>query len=154
MSNISLGIQGSVFNIAVRIIIIGVMMTLIEFIAGLIFIKGMKIKLWDYSNRRGNILGIICPAFSLIWLVVGSIYFFFFNGLLVDAINFISENLIYSFFIGGVMGMMVVDFAYSLHLGLKLKQIRDTRAVRFEELKNEFRRRRDEFAAELKARRR
>lgn len=38
---------------------------LLEYVTGLIFIKGMKIKLWDYSDRRGNIQGIICPLFSL-----------------------------------------------------------------------------------------
>ena len=44
-----------------------VLLTLIEYIAGIIFIKGMHIKLWDYSSRWGNIQGIICPLFSIIW---------------------------------------------------------------------------------------
>ncbi len=49
---------GSIFwDKIIIILIMGVVMTLIEYIAGLIFIKGMKIKLWDYSNRRGNIQG-------------------------------------------------------------------------------------------------
>lgn len=151
VSNIPLGIENAVLNILVKILLIGVMMTLTEFFAGLIFIRGMKIRLWDYSGRKGNVMGIICPAFSLIWLAVGSLYFFFINGLLVGAINFISENLVYSFFIGGVVGMMIVDFAYSLHLGLKLKQLREARTVRFEELKKEFRRRRDVLLTELKS---
>ena len=30
----------------------------------------------DYSDRKGNIMGIICPSFSLIWLLVGSLYYF------------------------------------------------------------------------------
>ena len=54
------------------ILIMGVAMTLIEYVAGLIFIKGMKIKLWDYSNRWGNIQGVICPLFSLFWTVAYS----------------------------------------------------------------------------------
>ena len=37
---------------------------LLEFLAGLIFVKGFKVKLWDYSNMKGNILGIVCPVFS------------------------------------------------------------------------------------------
>lgn len=49
----------------VLLAIICAVMTLIEYIAGLIFIKGMGIKLWDYSARPGNIQGIICPLFSL-----------------------------------------------------------------------------------------
>ena len=83
VSNMPLGITIPVWDIIVRVVIIGVGMTLIEFIAGLIFIKGCKIKLWDYSNRKGNIMGIICPSFSLIWLVVGSLYYFLLNPVLV-----------------------------------------------------------------------
>ena len=83
ISNISLGINIEWVNIVLKIIIIAISMTLIEFIAGLIFIKGLKVKLWDYSNQKGNIMGIICPSFSLIWLVVGSLYYFFVNPFLL-----------------------------------------------------------------------
>ncbi len=38
---------------------IGILMTLIELIGGLIFIKGMNMRLWDYSDRKFNFEGII-----------------------------------------------------------------------------------------------
>ena len=79
MSNIPLGIKSLFLDTIIRIVIIGFGMTLTEFIAGLIFIKGFKIKLWDYSNCKGNIMGIICPIFSFAWLVVGSLYYFLLN---------------------------------------------------------------------------
>ena len=115
VSNIDFGITIEWVDIIVKILLIGVGMTLIEFIAGLIFIKGMGIRLWDYSDRKGNIMGIICPIFSLAWLLVGSLYYFFVNPFLVNAINWISENLIYTYFVGMVVGMIIVDFAYSVH---------------------------------------
>ena len=138
ISNIPLGIDILVWDVIVRILIIGVGMTLIEFIAGLIFIKGFGIKLWDYSNRKGNIMGIICPIFSLAWLAVGSLYYFLLNPLLVDGISWISENLIYTYFVGGVVGMMLVDFSYSVHLATKLKEFNELQGLRFEEFKKEF----------------
>lgn len=138
VSNIPLGIDGHIWDVIIRIIIIGVGMSLIEFLAGLIFIKGLGIKLWDYSNRKGNIMGIICPSFSLIWLVVGSLYYFFLNPVLVQGITWIAENLIYTYFIGAVIGAMIVDFAYSIHLATKLKVFNEYRALRFEEFKKEF----------------
>ena len=138
VSNIPLGIELQAVDIIVHILIIGVGMTLIEFIAGLIFIKGFKVKLWDYSDRKGNIMGIICPSFSLIWLVVGSLYYFFLNPLLVQGISWISENLIYTYFVGGVMGAICVDFAYSIHLATKLKEFKELQDLRFEEFKVEF----------------
>jgi uncharacterized membrane protein len=42
VSNINLGITNQAVDIIVRILIIGLGMTVIEFIAGLIFIKGLK----------------------------------------------------------------------------------------------------------------
>ena len=127
VSNIPLKIDNQVVDIIIRIIIIGVGMTLIEFIAGLIFIKGCGIKLWDYSNRKGNIMGII--------LVLG--------------ISWISENLIYTYFIGAVIGAMIVDFAYSIHLATKLKQFKELQNLRFEEFKKELKRRINDLKSKL-----
>ena len=141
ISNIPLGINNEVWDIITRILIIGVGMTLIEFIAGLIFIKGLKVKLWDYTDRKGNIMGLICPSFSIAWLLVGSLYYFFINPFLVQGIAWISENLIYTFFVGIVVGMMIVDFAYSIHLATKLKEFSELQSLRFEEFKSEFKRR-------------
>lgn len=138
VSNIPLGITNQIADIIVRILIIGVGMTVVEFIAGLIFIKGLKVKLWDYSNRKGNIMGIICPSFSLIWLVVGSLYYFLLNPFLVEGISWISENLIYTYFVGMVMGAMAVDFTYSIHLATKLKEYKEIANLRFEDFKKEL----------------
>ena len=38
-------------------LLMAVAITLLEYVAGVIFIHGMKIKLWDYSDRWGNIGG-------------------------------------------------------------------------------------------------
>ena len=145
VSNIPLGLESQILDALIRIIIIGVGMTLIEFIAGLIFIKGFKIKLWDYSNRKGNIMGIICPIFSVAWLAVGSLYYFFLNTLLVQGISWISDNLIYTYFVGAVIGAILVDFSYSVHLATKLKEFSELQNLRFEEFKKEFKRRVNEI---------
>ena len=41
--------------------------TLIEFITGVILNICLGLDMWDYSNMPGNVLGQICPEFSLIW---------------------------------------------------------------------------------------
>ena len=135
ISNMPLGISNQVWDIIVRILIIGIGMTLVEFIAGLIFIKGMGIKLWDYSDRKGNIMGIICPIFSLAWLAVGCLYYFLLNPVLISGLEWLSENVIYTFFIGIVIGMMIVDTAYSIHLATKLKEFKEAQSMRFEDFK-------------------
>lgn len=117
------------------VVLIGVSLTLIELIAGLIFIKGLHIKLWDYSDRWGNFKGIICPLFSLIWFAVGCLYYFLLNPALVKAIEWISTNTIYAYFIGAVIGAMVVDTCYSLSVGIKLKKAAGDIVVKYEQFK-------------------
>lgn len=109
--------------IVLKVVLITITMTVVEYIAGLIFIKGMGIKLWDYSDRWGNIQGIICPLFTLFWGLAGAGYLFLLDPILVDFIYQLSQNIIYCFFVGIVVGMMIVDFAYSIHLGVKLSKI-------------------------------
>ena len=140
VSNIPLGIESKAVDTILRILIIGIGMTLDEFVAGLIFIKGFKIKLWDYSNRKGNIMGIICPSFSLIWLAVGSLYYFLVNPVLVKGIIWLSNNLIYTYFVGSVIGAMIVDFAYSIHLATRIKEYKELSNLRFEDFKKELKR--------------
>ena len=48
----------------VLFLLMALSVTLIEYFAGLIFIKGMHVKLWDYSDEKWNIQGIICPKFT------------------------------------------------------------------------------------------
>lgn len=148
ISNIPFGMNIYWLEVIIKILIIGVGMTLIEFIAGLIFIKGMGIKLWDYSDRKGNIMGLICPIFSLAWLAVGSLYFFLVNPFLVKGVLWISENLIYTYFVGIVIGMMIVDFSYSVHLATKLKEFKQENDLRFEEYKKIIRKRFKELKRE------
>lgn len=141
VSNLNFGITNQAVDIILHVLIIGVGMTVIEFFAGLIFIKGLKIKLWDYSNRKGNIMGIICPTFSVIWLAAGSLYYFLLNPILVNGIAWISDNLIYTYFVGGVVGAMIVDFAYSVHLATKLLDYKELASLRFEDFKKELKKR-------------
>ena len=94
-------------------------------------------------------MGIICPIFSLIWLAVGSLYYFLLNPILVQGISWISENLIYTYFVGGVVGAMIVDFAYSIHLATKLKEFKEYKDLRFEEFKKEFKNRVKELKGKL-----
>ncbi len=122
-------------NVLIILIAIGIGLTLIELIAGLIFIKGLHMKLWDYSNQWGNFKGLICPLFSLIWFGAGVAYYFLLNPILIEALYFISEFPLYVFFIGIVIGMMIVDFCYSLHVGLMIKKYADAASVKFEEFK-------------------
>lgn len=97
-------------------------MTLVEYITGLIFIKRMKVKLWDYSDRPGNIQGIICPLFTFFWGLIGAAYYLFLHPLFVKAVNWINYNEIYSFFIGIYFGIFIIDLFYSFNVVSKIRK--------------------------------
>jgi uncharacterized membrane protein len=105
----------------ITIIIMGVIMTLIEYIAGIIFIKGMKIKLWDYSNRWGNIQGIICPLFSLFWTIVGAVYLFVIDPFVIGWVEWFVRNIAFAFVVGFFFGVFAVDLAHSINLSVRIR---------------------------------
>ncbi len=104
------------------ILLIGLVMTLLELIAGLIFIKGLKIKLWDYSHLKGNYKGLICPLFSFIWMMIGVIYWFGIRPPILDLVNiFINYIWVLTLFIGFYYAILLVDFINSLKLSINAK---------------------------------
>lgn len=46
------------------------LITAVEFVTGCVVNLRMGLQVWDYSRRRGNLLGQICPLFSLCWLLL------------------------------------------------------------------------------------
>lgn len=44
--------------------------TLAEFISGVLLNMVFKLSVWDYSNMPFNLLGQVCPAFSIIWFLL------------------------------------------------------------------------------------
>ncbi len=44
--------------------------TAVEFATGLLVNRDYRV--WDYRNRRGNILGQICPMFMALWIPVAA----------------------------------------------------------------------------------
>ncbi len=121
----------------ILILIAGVLLTALEYIAGLIFIKGMKIKLWDYSKRPGNIQGIICPLFSLIWTAAAAVYILFIHGYVISWVAWFVNHLGFAFFVGLFFGVFIVDLAHSMNLSVKIRKFAKERGivVAYEKLK-------------------
>lgn len=116
-------------------------MTLLEYIAGLIFIKGMNLKLWDYSDEWGNLQGIICPRFSFFWALLGAVYYFLIHPHIIDALSWFADNLAFSFVVGCFFGVFAVDLCYSFSLAGKIRKfaVENKILIRYELLKQEFR---------------
>lgn len=128
-------------NSLLIIVIMGLAMTLIEYIAGLIFIKGMKVKLWDYSDRWGNIQGIICPLFSVLWTLVGAIFYFVIDPFVMEWVKWFVNHIAFAFVVGFFFGVLVIDLCHSVNLTLRIRAFAKERGivVRYEKLKENIR---------------
>lgn len=138
-------------NIYVRnivlFIIMAIVVTFIEYVAGEIFIKRMKIKLWDYEKEWGNIKGIICPKFSFFWAVLSVLYYFFLHPNILKSLEWLSAHLTFLFFMGFFYGIFVLDFWYTMNMMSRIKAFAEEYEiiVRYEMLKESIRLKNEEL---------
>ena len=134
-------IENVLINKILLILCMSICMTIIEYIAGIISLKLAKVRLWDYSKEWGNIQGIICPKFSLVWALLGVAYYFFIHPHILGALEWLSQNLAFSFVIGLFFGVFIIDIAYSSQLVIKIKLFADENdvIVKYENLKSYIR---------------
>ena len=121
-------------------------MTGIGYLAGLLALRVAKVRLWDYTDQWGNIQGIICPKFSLAWAVLGALYYFLIHPRILGALDWLSRNLAFSFFIGLFFGFFLIDVVNSANLTAKLRRFAQENdvVVRFEAVKESIRQRKEE----------
>lgn len=134
-------------DVLIIFVVMAVVMTVIEYIAGLIFVKGMNVKLWDYTDEKLNIQGVICIKFTAIWGALGTAYFFTLNNHVENWVEWLSHHLTFSFFIGMFFGVFAVDLGYTLQLSAKIRRfaVENEVVVKYEELKHFLREQRLEL---------
>ncbi len=149
----------------IPITIMGCSMILLEFIAGIIFVKGFKVRLWDYTNMRGNIMGIICPVFSVIWFLVAIIFYYALTPFVYSAFHISFAYMFGSttsgsvahfgfiFLLGLVYGIFLVDLVKSIGLFGKISHFAKTSNIvaRYEKLNEEQKKQRKEYKEKLVA---
>ncbi len=145
---------------------IWVSLVLLEFMAGLIFVKGFKVRLWDYSNMKGNIMGIICPLFNLIWLAVDVLFYYALDPFVYEALvtmyGFMfaggeagtTVNFVFIFVLGIVYGIFIIDTITSMNLFGKISSAarKAGEVLNWEKTKEERRKRNRELREQLENR--
>lgn len=115
-------IENKIIRQTVLFIFMALCITLIEYIAGLIFIKGMKIKLWDYSKNRGNIQGIICPLYTFFWYVLSAVYYFLIHPKILNWLYWFTNHLTFCLVVGFFYGVFSIDIVYSFRIMNRLRR--------------------------------
>ena len=121
--------DNAVIRTVVIILSMAVVMTIVELIAGEIFILKMKIRLWDYRKQWGNYKGIICPLFSGIWALVGAIYYLGVHSWLPEVVDYLIAQDYMLFIFGVFYGLFVSDFAYALQVSAKIKKFAEENGI-------------------------
>lgn len=127
----------NVYGDILIIVIIAILMTLIELIGGIFLLKVLNLRLWDYRDQPGNIMGVICPVFSLIWGAIGAFYYLVLHKIVIDELYWLSQNLAFSFVVGLFFGLFIIDLLSSARQASAIKKYGDINnvVVKFEELK-------------------
>ena len=122
-------------------------MTLIEYLTGLVLLKHFSLRLWDYSKRPGNVQGLICPLFSFIWAALGAVYYFLVHPYILNALDWLANNLAFSFVIGYFFGVFTIDVAYSSRIVSRIKRFAEENdlIVKYENLKANLQKIREQY---------
>lgn len=127
-----------------------------EYLIGTIMLSVAHIRLWDYFDCKCNINGIICPQHSFYWMFLSAVYYFLIHPHTLNALDWLSHNLAFSFGIGFFYGIFVIDAAYSTHIMNYISRFADENqiVIRVESLKKYiqegFKQRKPRFLLSLK----
>ena len=82
-------------NVILKAIIGGFLITIIEFIVGIVFNVFLNKEIWDYTEMPLNLLGQICLPFSIVWIILSFPAIFvctFCNGRFLPWLLMLSES--------------------------------------------------------------
>lgn len=70
------GLMNEIFDwmtpLIIQMLSCALLITVVEFVSGLILNVWLRLNVWDYSNLRFNILGQICPQFTILWFFLSA----------------------------------------------------------------------------------
>lgn len=100
-----------------------------EYIVGIMLEKMFNTKYWDYSNKKFNIHGRICLENSVIWGVLGVAFTELIHPSMIDIVQKIPKNILIIFNISIIL-YMIIDFIVT---AIKLNKI-NIKLVKFNEI--------------------
>lgn len=86
----------------------------LELIAGLIFIRWLRIPLWNYNESKNNYKGIICPKFIVLWASICILFYFLLYTPLLQAAIWCQSREFMIFLFGLFYGIFTADLIYSV----------------------------------------
>ena len=130
-------------NLVILFIISIVVLTIWEYLVGVLLEKLFHTKYWDYSKNKFNFQGRICLMNSIFWGILGVVFVKYIHPFIENLLNKIDiQILIFVYVILGIV--MLVDAIVSV---VKIKNIKAT-LEKIEKLNNEIKEKLRELAEE------
>ena len=135
-------IDNEVAKRIILFVIMAICMTIIELIAGIVLLKFFNLRLWDYTDEKFNYKGFICLKFSIFWMLLSAGYYFFIHPIINENVEWLSNNLIFSFIVGLIFGVFLIDLIYSANIVNKIREyaVKNNVIVKLEDLKEKIKR--------------
>ena len=121
-------------NIVLLFLVSIIILTLWEYIVGVMLEKIFHTRYWDYSDHKFNIQGRICLSNSIYWGVLGVVFVKYIHPNIQNLIQKVDIKLLY-FIVTILMVVFIVDMITSI---VKIKNIKST-LEKIEELNKEIR---------------
>ena len=120
-------------NLAVLFIVSVVVLTIWEYLVGVLLEKLFHTKYWDYSNNKFNFQGRICLMNSIFWGILGVVFIKYIHPAIENLIEKIDIRIL--IFVYSILGIVIlVDMITSI---IKVKNIKVT-LEKIEKLNNEI----------------
>ena len=78
----------------VKLFAYGIILTVIEYLTGLLFEKIFQLKLWDYSSNKFNLHGRVCLLFSTFWAIMAVVFVNFLHPLILRYVQSLKETFL------------------------------------------------------------
>ena len=112
------------FSALLTVLLMAACMTALEYLAGIISTRLLGVRLWDYSKEWGNLDGLICPKFSLIWAILCLLYYYFLHPLVLSVTHFAKSSHIL------ILGVVIYLAFFLADLASTLKNHQDRHSAR------------------------
>lgn len=136
-----------------KVILFGIVTTLIEYVTGIFFLKYYKTRLWDYSNLKFNIQGLISPLYSFFWTLLSLFFYYVLYPYFYLQIDYLYNHLELSLFVGFVLGIVFIDMTHSFDIINRVKRFAEMREehviIDYEQLKVEIKDRLDNISEKV-----
>lgn len=100
-------------NLTVLFIIAFLVLSIWEYIVGLLLEKAFKTKYWDYSDKKFNIQGRVCLTNSFFWGILGVAFTTYIHPPIENTINMVTTELL--LYINIIMlSTIIIDYIFSV----------------------------------------